>query len=317
MATAAQTVTAPIGSVKRMTMMATPRTRQISTLAARALLAAAVCFSVSTTSGVAEAQEIQLTGPLAGAEAVRHLRLHREGRLDIALQTSFTLLDEYRRTIMPGLRVNYHFEDWLGVGIFGGYGVQFNAALADELQEKAVNDRDCTNNPESTACRLTEVNLCRNGDDCLSKNQLGRVQWLVAPQITVVPFRGKISLLSKLFIDTDISIFLGAAIIGVQEREDCELGTCPKKFNLRGRVTGAPTFGLGFNMYPLDYMGFGAEFRATPFAWNTSGFDQAGDGEDGAFPDLAVNSDDRAVHMNPMLTVYASVQLPTLMKVSD
>ncbi|MBW2459783.1 MAG: hypothetical protein JRI68_35155, partial [Deltaproteobacteria bacterium] len=32
----------------------------------------------------ARAQEIQLTGPLAGAPAVRRLRLYREGRFEIA-----------------------------------------------------------------------------------------------------------------------------------------------------------------------------------------------------------------------------------------
>src|SRR5687768_3142117 len=43
----------------------------------------------------ASAQEIQLTGPLKGAPAVRQLRLYREGRLEIAPTVSFTLLDEY------------------------------------------------------------------------------------------------------------------------------------------------------------------------------------------------------------------------------
>ena len=70
------------------------------------------------------AQEIQLTGPLAGAPAVRQLRMHRDGRFDLAAHATFTLLDEFRRGIMPGLRLNYHFFDWLGVGVFGGDGLE-------------------------------------------------------------------------------------------------------------------------------------------------------------------------------------------------
>jgi hypothetical protein len=166
----------------------------------------------------ARAQEIQITGPLAGAPAVRRLRLHRQDRFDIAPSASFTMLDEYRRTIMPGLRLNYHFFDWFGLGLFGGYGFQYNAALADELQQKAINDRNCTTNPDSLACKRSAVSLCR-GDKCLAKKQLGQLEFVVAPQLTFVPFRGKMSLFSELFVDTDISLFIGGALIGVKERK--------------------------------------------------------------------------------------------------
>jgi len=228
-------------------------------------------------------------------------------------------LDEYRRTIMPGLRANYHFYDWLGVGLWGGFGLSYNTALSDELQEKAINDRACKINPNSMACKRTAVSLCRNGDDCLADNQLGRMLWMVAPQVTVIPFRGKVSLFGEAFVDTDISLFLGPAIIGVQERAECTVGACVDEaaFGLEHRVTATATFGLGFNLYPLPYLGFGAEFRGTPFPWNTSGFDTAGAGEDEAFPDNAVDGADQALHFNPMLTVYVSVQLPTEVPLSD
>ena len=62
------------------------------------LAGAAVAAGVLVGStGDAQAQEIQLTGPLAGAPPARHLRLYRQGRFEIAPTVSFTLLDEYRR----------------------------------------------------------------------------------------------------------------------------------------------------------------------------------------------------------------------------
>ncbi|MBW2529066.1 MAG: hypothetical protein JRI23_33120 [Deltaproteobacteria bacterium] len=264
----------------------------------------------------ARAQEIQLTGPLAGAPAVRRLRLYREGRFEIAPAATFTLLDEYRRSIAPSLRATYHFFDWFGVGLFGGYFPSYNTSLADELQEKAIDARNCEANPNSLPCKRTAVSLCR-GADCLASDQLGRLQFMIAPQVTFIPFRGKLALFSELFLDTDISVFVGGAIIGVQERADCEIGSCPDSFGLETKITGAPTFGLGLNFYPTEYLGFGTEFRGTPFAWNTSGFDNAGKDPDGDFPDDAVNSDDRAFHFNPMLTVYVSVMLPTEVGISD
>jgi hypothetical protein len=271
----------------------------------------------------AEAQEIQLTGPLAGAPAVRKLRLHRAGRFELAPGVSFSLLDQYQRTIMPGATASYHFTDWIGVSLFGGYGIQSTTGLGDELQ-KIVDGRDCANKPFTKACRLTAVNLTHGS---VSGDQFGRIQWMLAPQVQVVPFRGKISLFSALFVDTDVSIFAGPAIVGVQERADCgkdETGAAvgpscsdPKSFALASRIAVAPTFGLGLNFYPTSFIGLGFDFRALPFAWNTSGFDNHGGGNNQDFPDNNVTAADREFHFNSMITLHLSVQLPTAVKTTE
>ncbi|WP_437536454.1 hypothetical protein WME79_16430 [Sorangium sp. So ce726] len=269
------------------------------------------------TAAPAEAQEIQLTGPLAGAPAVRKLRLHRDGRFEVAPGASFTLLDEYRRTIMPGLRLTYHFTDWLGFGAWGGYGFQYNTGLTDELQRVAIDGRNCDTQPFTKACQLTRVNLTK-GD--LTKDQLGQIQWVAAPQVTVVPFRGKLALFAELFVDTDVSFFAGAAAIGVKERKECgttNQNACAETFGLESRMAFAPTFGLGWNFYPSDFIGFGAEWRALPFAWNTSGFDNHGLGTDEAFPDRKVDDKDREFHFTSMVTVSLSIQFPTGIKTTE
>lgn len=285
---------------------------------ATALALAAITTAATLAAEIPEAhaQDVQITGPLAGAPAVRRLRLHREERFDLAVHGTFTLLDEFRRHIMPGLRLNYHFFDWLGVGVFGGYMVPYNTGLSDQIQDKAIDQRACGQFPNSSACRLSAVNLCR-GEDCLAENQLANMQWYAAPQLTLVPFRGKLSLFGEAFVDSDISFFVGPAFVGVNERAECKGGSCSddSSFTLEHRVAVGPTFGLGFNFYPLDFLGFGSEFRLTPFEWNTSGFDIAGDGSE--FPDQQVDGSDRTLHWNPMLSVFVSFQLPSEIKVSD
>jgi hypothetical protein len=290
--------------------------REGSSPSTRATLAALVVgLGLFTASPEASAQEIQITGPLAGAKAVRRLRLHRNGRFDIAPHATFTILDEFKRHVLFGARLNYHFFDWLGVGLWGGGGISYPTGLSDELQTKAVDGRRCTGgNNDSLACRRTAVSLCKGGD-CLKSSQLGSIVWMLAPQVTFVPFRGKFSLFGKAFMDADIGLFVGPAIIGVNEREECEGGACATNFNLKHRITGTATFGLGFNFYPTNFLSFGAEFRGTPFLWNTSGFDVAS--KDGNDQDNNVNSDDRNFHFNPMISVFVSVQLPTKIKVSD
>lgn len=287
--------------------------------------------SLSAYSSSANAQEIQLTGPLAGAPAVRKLRLHRAGRFEVALSSSFTLLDQYLRTIMPGATLTYHVTDWIGFGVWGGYGFQYTTGLTDELQQKAINDRNCAGRPSIKACQLTAVNLVRNdpsGRKTMASQQLGHIQWLVAPQVVAVPFRGKISLFGVAAVDTDVDVFAGAAIIGMRERQNCGLdenGTPiagPKcadqaSFALASRIAVAPTFGLGLNFYPASFFGLGFEFRALPFSWNTSGFDNYGGGNNKDFPDNSVNGADREFHFNTMLSVQAKFAFPISIKRSE
>src|SRR6478672_6879479 len=101
------------------TMLARPMKEAIMLIFLTVLALLLVVFA---TSRSASAQEIQLTGPLAGAPAVRQLRLHRAGRFEVAPTVSFTLLDEYQRTILVGGRVNFNITDWLAIGgwIAGG-----------------------------------------------------------------------------------------------------------------------------------------------------------------------------------------------------
>jgi hypothetical protein len=254
---------------------------------------------------------------------VRQLRLHRKGRVEIALGSSFTLLDEFQRTILPGLRVSWHPTDWIGFGVWGAYGISTSTSLTDELQAKAIDNRNCTGNADETACKLTAVNITRGS---LVEDQLGKIQWVAAPQVNFVPFRGKLSLFGALTADTDISFFAGAAIVGVQERAACgkndegnAIAACSGSFELESGVRVAPTFGVGWNFYPrqLEFFGFGAEWRAMPFSRNTSGFDNAGSGNDEAFPDTAVNSKDAQFRFNSMVTVNLLFSFPHRVKVSE
>ncbi len=281
------------------------------------------CAALVSLSATANAQEIQLTGPLAGAPAVRQLRLHRAGRFEVSLGSSFTLLDQYLHTAMPGGTLTYHFTDWIGIGVFGGYGIQYNTGLATELQG-VINTYNCAQRPFTQACQLTGVNLTHGN---IVTDQLGHINWMVAPQVVAIPFRGKISLFSALFLDTDVDIFAGAAFTGIKERADCGLsdsgGPLPpcsqaSTFTLASRVAIAPTFGLGLNFYPAsngaNFFGVGFEFRAFPFAWNTSGFDNHGGGPNGNFPDNNVNGSDREFHFNTMGTIQLKFTFPPEIK---
>ena len=276
-------------------------------LVACAVAVGALAFSASE----AKAQEIQLTGPLAGAPAVRHLRLYREGRFVIAPSMSFSLLDEYRRTMLVGGRLQYNIKDWIGIGVWGGFGaLSTTTDLTDQI------DSFKSNRGPRTAVNLDSSNATKFSD------QTAKIQYVAAPELTLVPFRGKLAIFQKIFVDTDAYIHGGVAFVGLKERADCgDSGqpACsdPKAFALASRTAVAPTFGLGLSFYVSKPVSLGLEYRALPFSWNRAGFDSRGSGSNAKFPDNKINSEDQTFKFNQMITVLIGIHLPTSPKISD
>lgn len=280
--------------------------KKITTLAAAAVTFGALTFAAPTP---ASAQEIQLTGPLAGAPAVRKQRLYRQGRVEFAVGPGFTLLDEYERTIFAAGRLQYNIFDWLGIGVFGGFGAaQLDTDLTDKIQAQA---------PRNTR---TAVNVPPRNGPAFDK-QTGKMKWMAAPQLTFSPFRGKLAIFQKIFVDTDLYLHGGAAFIGVEERANCGGGgsscTTAQSFGTSTRTAVAPTFGLGLTLYTTGFVSINVEYRAFPFAWNRGGFDSRGTGPDASFPDNKIDSEDRTFKFNQMIFVAAGFHFPTAPKISD
>ena len=281
-----------------------------------AVLGSVIAAAAFATAPDAGAQEIQLTGPLKGAPAVRHLRLYRQGRLEIAPAVSFTLLDEYRRTILAGGTLTYNIVDWLGIGVWGAYGVVSSPTnLAQQIDTTAPRD----------ALTATNVNHSQSPDGGYASftDQLAKISYVIAPQATFVPFRGKLAIFNKIFVDTDFYVSGGAAFVGLKERGDCgaaNQASCasPASFALTSTTKIAPTFGVGLKFYPTgSFWSLGVEYRALPFAWNRSGFDTRGSGPNGNFPDEKIDGNDATFRFNQLVTIALGFYLPTSPKLSE
>lgn len=272
-----------------------------------------VAAAVAVAPTKASAQEVQITGPLAGAPACRHCRIYRQGRISLNPFVGFTLQDEFSRAILFGIGVEYHLTDWLGIGGLFGYGaVQLNTPLTDEVGSQGV----------STERNRLSLPSRENFED-----QVGNIVWFAAPQVTFVPLRGKLALFQKVFIDADAYFHLGVAIVGIDERADVdEVGICsgatatPRCLESQtaraSRIAFNATFGAGMRLYINDIVAVTFEWRGMPFAWNTSGTDESGDPR-GDFPDDLINEDDRIRHFNQMVLIGAAIYLPTEARVSE
>ncbi len=282
----------------------------------KTVLAALAVSAGLSAAGTAGAQELQLTGPLKGAPAVRHLKLYRQGRFEIAPAVSFSLLDEYRRTILVGARINYNITDWLALGVWGGAGVVSSTTdLTDKID--ATSPRDAL-----TATNVAHLGFPSGKPNGSFADQTAKISYVVAPQVTFIPFRGKLAIFNKIFVDTDLYLAGGVAFVGIQEREDCtQTGptACnqPSTFSLSSSTKIAPTFGLGLTFYPSSFVSFGVEYRGLPFSWNRAGFDSRGAGPNGNFPDGQVNSSDETFKFNQFVTVDVGFSFPTAPKISE
>ena len=276
----------------------------------------------------AAAQEVQVTGPLAGAPAVRKMRIYRDGRFSIQPEFGATLVDEFTRTLFMGAQLGYHFTDWLGVHGFFDYGQKL--------------DTDLTKQVKKTGQR-TDYNALSLPSPANFSKQIGHINYLTGIQATFIPLRGKLSLFQAWFVDTDFYVFGGAAFAGVEERSNVNTGgqtTClPNTFrNARAqsdtmfnvvndackktqgahssRLAIAPMFGVGLSLYLTSYLAMTLEYRAFPFKWNTSGTDEGGlnksrkTAKSGPFPDGKIDSADRTFQFNQMFKLGFAFYLP-------
>ncbi len=281
------------------------------------LVTAAPC--VALRSAPAHAQDVEITGPLAGAPAVRKMRVFRDGRFQLQPTLGFTLQDEFVRTTFVGLQMGYHFTDWLGFGAFFNYGaLSLDTGLTDQVAERG---------------QTAERNQLSLPDNKKFSDQIGRLNIMAGAQVTFIPLRGKLALFQALFVDTDFYIFAGVAGTQVEERKDvtgaiaaqCSAGAAlvtsrevcrSTQTNRQERWALAPTFGVGLSLYMTNYLALTLEYRAFPFKWNTSGTDEGGTNNkrkkdaNGEFPDKQINDSDRTFQFNQMFSLGLAFYLP-------
>ena len=279
------------------------------------LTAAMLCAAVSVAAPErAHAQEVQVTGPLAGAPAVHHQRLWRKGRLQLQPFFGVTLQNEFSRGLFVGAQLKYHLTDWLGIGVWGAYGVaSLQTRLTKEIKKKGITSND------------NRLSLPSRAD---FGKQIGELNWMAGADLSFIPLRGKISLFQKIFVDTDLQIFGGVAFVGLDERANTTAGVCDDsepaydatacldtQTARSSRIALAPSFGVGLNMHFKEFMGLSIQWRGIPFKWNTSGTDEGGNG--GSFPDGVISSKDRIGKFNHMFSVGFVFYIPPGIKVSD
>jgi outer membrane beta-barrel protein len=236
---------------------------------------------------------------------------------------SYTLQDEFARALFVGLEANYHFLDWIGVGIWAAY-------------NPADIDTDLTSQITQTG-QTTDRNRLSLPQAGNFSHQIGHIRWAVSAHLIFVPLRGKLSLFQAVFVDTDLYIFAGIAIWGLEERAGTDVGAAgcgspgpdgqstqpciDSQLARSGRVAPAPIFGLGLSLYANSWFGISLEWRASVFSWNPSGTDESGHDSHGqpgsGFPDGIIDGNDSRTTFTHMVQLGFTFNLPPEQSVTE
>ena len=247
----------------------------------------ALAFALLTVFGgekIASAQEILLEGPLAGQPAVRKLVEYRRLRFSVGPQFAYTLLNNYEHNFLVGAKLDFNILEWLSIGAVGYY--SFNAPT--KLTQYISDSTDISGQATTPAAS----NFPSYGGSANFEDQVALLKGEYLFQLSLVPFRGKMSMFEKLFVAIDGSIFLGGGMVQLNERKNCsgrddtngdgvlDCGTMSAdgsgSIQRVNRIAGTFTAGIGFMAYFNDWFALNLEYRVTPFKWNEGGTDEAG-----------------------------------------
>ena len=252
----------------------------------------------------ASAQDVHVSGALAGADAVKKLRLWREMRLHVEPFFAFTVGDEYSRSLIVGGEVRFHFLDWLGIGGWGGYSVaKVDTNLTKEIQAKGVTERYQPLEPAenvrtsqsrsavSTGGPAWSFTSCPSaGSSRCSKRSSSTQTWTSSwarlssgLKNERTPYRPTIS---------------GGHVHVLRNRGEPDgWMRAASEASLRApsaRRSRRP-FGVAFNAFFHDFLGIALRWRGIPFKYNTGGTDNNRDNQ--------IDSNDRIRQFNNMFSV--------------
>lgn len=181
---------------------------------------------------VASVEAQARSGGVSDAPAVRHRLELRKSRHELSLGLGMTLNDAYTRNVLMRGGYEYHFLDWLGVGLEAAFGAQVKTALSSAIESGVTNSPEFRKEFPGKSATIPRSGL----------------QALLLAKASVVPLGGKLVLLGRHlgYVDMQVTVGGGMALV--------------KGFGgLSNRTTYAIAVGGGFRFYPTQYLSVNLE----------------------------------------------------------
>jgi outer membrane beta-barrel protein len=213
-----------------------------------------------TISSIASAAEEPRKSPLEDAPAIRHRLELRDKRFELGAGMATSFAQDFHQAVMVTGRLGFHLTDWLAVAGVGGYNV------TPDLK---------TGNAKRIINSLRDTVMDRAPTPEEAEGSMNKMAWMAGVQAELVPFTGKFSLFSKLFMNYDFYAFGGPGFVNFKaDAPACTSAgpNCP----VTGTKIGA-NFGVGMHAYINDFLAINLEVRDILVRNNPSGRDTNGD----------------------------------------
>jgi outer membrane beta-barrel protein len=258
------------------------------------LLASSAALVVTTMPLPAHAQRVS---PLADAPAIRKREELRASRFEGGIGFGSTVGQDFYHTMFLDLKLDGHFNDWLSIGLVGGYGVAnlqtaFGEQLVGSLHDTPPVPR------EPTAAGATA--------------SMEQIKAMVAAQLEFTPFAGKFSLAGKVFAHYDFYVFGGFGALQLAPKDSatpaCSSTGTGTSCGISGFKPGG-TAGVGLHLFIKQWLALGVELRDIVARINPSGRDVNGDG--------FARTDDIGWGSTYIVTTNLTVYLPSAAVISQ
>jgi len=213
------------------------------------------------------AAQAQRKSPLEDAPAIRKRVELRETRFELGVGIASTVTQDFYHTMLGGVRLAFHFNDWLSISGFGA------AAVANSetgYQQRII---------ETLPMPGQASTVPREPTQDVAQGSMQKIKAIVGGQLEFAPFTGKYSLFGKIFAHYDFYIFGGAGLMQVAPTDP---NGCPP--TMMSSYCGQSGFkpggnaGVGFHSFFNQWFALNVELRDFVARLNPSGRDVNGDG---------------------------------------
>ncbi|HVU51310.1 MAG TPA: outer membrane beta-barrel domain-containing protein [Polyangia bacterium] len=240
------------------------------------------------------AAQAQRKSPLEDAPAIRKRVELRETRFEIGPGFSSTITQDFYHTFLGGVRLAFHFNDWLSLAGFGSFAV---ANTETGFQQRLVET-------------LPDMNPSVPREPTVQQAQasMQKIKALLGAQLEFAPFTGKYSLFGKIFAHYDFYVFGGGGLMDVQPNNASACAAATSYCGDTGFKPGGQA-GLGLHTFFNNWLALNVELRDFVARLNPSGRDVNGDG--------VANASDNTWTSTFLVTANVMFFLPTLPAISQ
>lgn len=208
--------------------------------------------------------------------AVRRRVMFLPKRFEVTPHIGMTYLQDFKHSLLVGVRAEYHALEWLSFGVFFDYAV-FNF------------DTELTNEIESTLPTSLNTNTLVDPlpSKRVMKDALDSLMFKAGVYVAYTPWFGKLSLFGKVFAKFDLHILAGAGFVMLKAgtfNNDYFDSTCVDTrklcFNRKddnGGLKIGPLIGFGLRFWALKWLAVAFTFHTIIIKRNSAGFDATGD----------------------------------------